>query len=117
MKVSLADIKKSKARKRGAIEGVASQPRMAIAKKFRVAFRDPSISTRAPTAHQLRSPTSGGDDDEVEVITVLPQAVPISSPGLIVPVTIPRKPSTSIRAEVKRKGKAPMTPTKLEEVP
>lgn len=55
--------------------------------------------------HQARAPTIEDEDDEVEVVPTL---------ALTMLVAIPKKPSTSVRAEAERKGKALMTSTEPE---
>lgn len=99
MKVSVANITKAMSNKKIAIKGEASQPRGVNAKKPRVALRGLSTSAKAPPACQTRVPTIEKDDDEVEVILTPAATILVSSSTPIIPITIPKKLSASVRVK------------------
>lgn len=109
----MVDIKKAKVRKKKATKGEASQPRDAVTKKPRVVFKGPSTSARVPPMHQTRSLVE--EDNEVEVVPAPEPTILVSSSALTIPITIPKKSSTLVRAETKRKVKAPMALKGLKE--
>lgn len=104
MKVSVANIKKTKVKKRGAAEGGAPQAMEAIFKRPRVAIGGPSALARALASHPPSITTTKEDDNEVEVISGPIPTILISSLVLMLVAAIARQPSTSARMEVERKG-------------
>lgn len=82
MKISKADLKKVKMKKRGVEEGATPPVRTAIAKRPRVALGVPSALVRVPVVQLLRSPIGGGDDNEVEVVHIPSGPETILFPGL-----------------------------------
>lgn len=96
MKVSKVNIKRARAKKRGAKERGASQVRIVVAKRSQVVLGGP-FALLVSVVCLPRYPTSREDDDEVDIIPVLPQVEPISFLGPTIPIAIPRKTSTIVK--------------------
>lgn len=115
MKISKANLKRAKAKKRGTKEGATPPMRTAVMKRPRVAFSGPSTLARVLVVHPQRSPTGRRDDDEVEVIHILSELEPIPSPRWRILAIMPSIPGMVVHVDAQRRGKAPMTPGEPKE--